>query len=418
METARPSALVVGGSGPGSPRPAEVDALVSRIRGSGAGPALVDSALKPGRGSDRPGPPASRPAETALIKFTSGSTSAPKGVRLAHHSIVRCAHNVGLRLGVEPGDVIFSAMPFFHVGGSVLSVLTAFAHGAAVATVPRFDAEQALSSIAEHACTVQIGMDIMFLKELSSPAFSLDAVRTLRTGWVSAPSRAAAERIYDGMKVRLASVYGMTETSANACMTALTDSDELRLGWHGAPQPGLEVGIFDPESGKRLPDGVPGAIRVKGWALLQGYLGDDARAVDDDGWFPTGDLGVIGDSGYLKFLGRMREMLKVGGENVACAEVEETLSTHPGVAVAYLSATPDHVYGELPVAFVELASGHDLTEEELVAWCRRDLAAYKVPRRVVFLARDEWPLTGPEKVSRAALRALAEKLGTGTASHA
>lgn len=402
--------VVIEAGGPGGPTEEHAHALRAEVARSGT--VVLDARLP--RGSGEPVPasaPRIRSDDTFLAKFTSGSSGTPKGVQLCHEAVVRNGFNAGTRLGLSEEDRLFSPMPFFHSGGSVLTILTAFTHGTAIVTLPRFNGDEAIAAIRDHACTAHIGMEIMYLREIASPAFSREAICSLRTGWIGG-SAETAERVYEAMGFPFVNLYGMTEASGNVSMTSLDDPPELRLTWAGIPQPGMEVAVFDPDTDAPLPADVEGEIRVRGWGVMQGYLGEDVDVVhvDDDGWLRTGDSGLIGENGYLKFLGRIRESLKVGGEMVSCAEVEAAIVTHPSVVVAHVVGAPDKVYGELPVAFVQLAEWENVRAEEVVAWCRSRLAGFKVPRHVAILAADEWPLTGPEKVSRSALVAMAEKL--------
>jgi fatty-acyl-CoA synthase len=419
LQVAPPSILVVG-EGIGGPRPAEVERVLAHRALRELGVSTTDSVLRP--------PPADAvhaissgwvpaPDDRFLIKFTSGSSGTPKGVQLAHAQIVRNAYNVGSRLGLEPGDMFFSPMPFYHSGGSILTILTAFGHGATIVSLRRFDPDDALAAIQEHRCTSHIGMDVMYLKEMNAQSFKREALTSLRTGWIAGLSD-AAWRVWDGMQFPFVSLYGMTEVSGNICMAGLDDPPDLRVKWAGVPQPGLEVGVFDPQSDALMPVGCAGEIRVRGWGVMEGYLGErsDGGAIDDDAWLRTGDTGLVGENGYLQFLGRMREALKVGGENVSCAEVEAALTGHSSVAIAQVVGVYDEVYGELPVAFVQVAANRGATSEELSEWCRGKMAGYKVPRHVFLLSESDWPLTGPEKISRPGLRALAEELVGKTAA--
>ncbi len=421
LEAARPSMLVIG-EGVGAPRPVEVERILAHrvLRDLGVAPAdaRLQRPVAEGGGAARLDV-AAQPDDTFLIKFTSGSSSAPKGVQLAHAQIVRNAHNVGARLGLEACDMFFSPMPFFHSGGSILTILTAFSHGATIVSLRRFDADEALTAIQEHRCTAHIGMDVMYLKEMNAPSFRREALTSLRTGWIAGLSE-AAKRVFDAMQFPFVNLYGMTELSGNICMAAIDDPADVRIAWAGVPQPGLEVGVFDPETDALAPVGSVGEIRVRGWGVMQGYLGerDDGSTVDGAGWLRTGDTGFVGENGYLRFLGRMRETLKVGGENVSCAEVEAALAGHAAVAIAQVVGVPDEIYGELPVAFVQVAADGNATTEELTEWCQAKIAGYKVPRRVFLLGEGEWPLTGPEKISRPGLRALAEQLVAEPTTHA
>lgn len=363
-----------------------------------------------------PTPLAVRPTDRLMIKYTSGSTRAPKGVVLRHGNVLRNAGNVGERLGMSPDDVVFSALPFYHAGGSILTILMALSYGACVVTLDHFDAEHALDAIERKRCTVHIGMDVMYLKMASCPSYDKARIASLRTGWIAA-SPEVARVVFEKMPFRFVNLYGMTELSGNCCMTRPDDLDELRLEWAGEPQPGMEIGIFDQATGRRLPAGRKGEIRVRGWAVMDGYYRDPdatARSIDRDGWLLTGDSGFIGPSGYLKFTGREKDMLKVGGENVSAPEVEACLQRHPRVRLAQVIGVPDATYGEVPFAFVELTAGTPLAEDDLIAHCARDLAPFKVPRHLRLITENEWPITGPEKIQKFALRARAiSELGRG-----
>lgn len=346
------------------------------------------------------------PDRPAILKFTSGSSGTPKGVCLAGPAAVRNAHNAALRLGLTAGDRLYSGMPFFHAGGSILTVLSAALMGATVISAPRYRAADALQLMESYAVTARVGMDVMYLKEMLEPAFDPRRTATLRTGWIAgAPDM--AQRVLDRWGCPFVNLYGMTELSGNTCMTSLEDEDEVRVRWAGQPQPGVEVGIFEPGGDDLLGRGHLGEIRVRGWSVMMGYLAPDGAidpALDTDGWFRTGDFGeMVG--GYLRFAGRMKDMLKVGGENVDCAEVEAVLLDHPSVALVAVIGIADDVFGELPVAFVQVDGKVDTSS--ILDHCRARLASFKVPREVHYVDADAWPRTGPEKISKAALRTTA-----------
>lgn len=388
--------------GPPQPHTLEFEALLAH-REDEVGP-------RPRNGAD----------DVVMIKYTSGSTRFPKGVVLRHGKVLRNAFNAGERFALTPEDKIFSAMPFYHAGGSILTLLTALAHGASAVTLDHFDPDQALDAIESNRCTIHLGMDVMYLKESASPRFTTARIKSLRTGWIAASPEVAVV-VHARMPFPFVNLYGMTELSGNCCMTHPDDPPHVRLEWAGEPQPGIEVAVFDPESERACAMGVPGEIRVRGWSVMDGYYRDaaaTAAVIDDEGWFRTGDTGSIGETGYLKFTGRAKEMLKVGGENVSIAEVEACLQSHEKVRLAQVVGVPDVTYGEVPFAFVEVVPGRDCTETEIMDHCARQLARFKLPRYVRFVGDSDWPVTGPEKVQKPVLRTRALRdlgLQSGTA---
>jgi fatty-acyl-CoA synthase len=351
------------------------------------------------------------PDDLALIKYTSGSTAAPKGVMLSHGPIIRNAFHMGERMQVVPADRVFSGMPFYHAGGSILTILMTMSQGASMVLVDHFDAGLALAAIERERCTIHLGMDIMYLREIDHPSFDWSKLRSLRGGWI-AGSPESARKIHESMPFPFVNIYGMTELSGNACMTSPEDFDERRLEWAGESQPGMEVGIFDVDSGTRLGVRATGEIRVRGWGVMKGYFGEavsTSASIDDDGWLHTGDLGILDEHSYLKYLGRLKEMLKVGGDNVSPEEVEGCLSMHPAVSIVQVVGVADPVYGEVPFAFVQLVDGQRCDPAELIAHCRKNLARFKVPHHIRLMAADDWQLSGPEKVQKHKLRDLAAR---------
>ncbi len=299
----------------------------------------------------------------------------------------------------------------------MLTILTVFTHGATIVTLRRFDPDAAIAAIRDHRCTAHVGMDIMYLKEARSPAFGASAIATLRTGCIAAAPDAAA-RVWSATDdFPFVNLYGMTEMSANVCMTAIDDAPQRRLGWAGVPQPALQAAVFEPGTDTIVPVGSAGEIRVRGWAMMQGYAGDHETPVDEARWLHTGDRGLVGENGYLQFNGRLREALKVGGENVSCAEVESVLASHAAVAIAQVVGIPDQIYGELPVAFIQLDP--PATAEGVDRVVSGDPGRFRGPgRHFFFVTERDWPMTGPEKISRPGLRALAAEYTSGAAARA
>lgn len=347
----------------------------------------------------------SEPAGTALLLYTSGTTSRPKGVHNSHRALVvtGVVAMVG-RMGVTAEDVIWSPMPLCHIGAYV-ALIGAVATGGEFVSAPYFEADGAVDLLDEERVTVAYA---------GFPPFYLDLAASLgRTGrtlphlrvLTTAAAPGEIERVRVGFPETLqVSVTGSTELSGMICVNHATDTAEQRATTAGLPLDGIEVSIRN-ERGALVGPGATGEIWVRGYCLLSRYHKDPAPVVTgepDPGWYRTGDLGALVD-GRLSFRGRLKDMIKVGGENVAAAEVEDFLLRHPAVALVQVVAAPDVRLGEVPVAFVEPAPGHTVTEAEILGFCRGSMAAYKVPRAVRFVT--EWPMSAT-KISKPALRAL------------
>ena len=356
---------------------------------------------EPAAGDLEPVP--SAPGGTALLLYTSGTTARPKGVHVTHRALVTTGVGGMLgRLGMTAEDVVWSPAPLCHIGAYV-ALVGAFATGARFVSAPYFRAEQAVELLDREQVTIAYA---------GFPAFYLDLARQLagrRLPALRMLTTAAApgeiERVRAGLPDPLqVSVTGSTELSGTICVNDPTDTAEQRATTAGRPLDGIEVSIRD-ERGARVGAGGTGEIWVRGYCLLAAYHKDPAPVVTggpDPGWYRTGDLGALVE-GRLSFRGRLKDMVKVGGENVAAAEVEGFLLRHPAVALVQVVAAPDDRLGEVPVAFVEVTPGHEVTEAELIGFCRGAMAAYKVPRAVRFVT--EWP-TSATKISKPALRAL------------
>jgi len=345
------------------------------------------------------------PDDVVLIQYTSGSTAFPKGVMLSHDQTLRNAFIMAGRAGFETSDRVLSAMPMFHIGGSVCALLGAITRGYVLHTMTKFDAGETLRLIEEERITAYIGIETMFLMLRDHPDFRRRDRSSLKKGW-AAGSPTLLRMIAEEIGIRfVCSVYGLSEASPNVCITDWRDSFEKRIGTNGRPHPGVEVEIRDPESGERCPPGQPGEIWVRGYNVMKGYYNmpeETARALDPEGWLHTGDRGLLTEDGYLIFLGRWKDVVRVGGENVSALEVENFLLTHPKVAAVAVIGVPDSRWGEVPAAFVKLTDGAHLTEEEVIAYCRENLASFKVPRYVRFV--QEFPVTGSGKIQKFLLR--------------
>lgn len=348
-----------------------------------------------------------QPEDTAYILYTSGSTAAPKAVLIRHRSLVENMWGIGERLGIVPGDRVWLAVSLFWGLGCENALFAAYTHGAALVLQEHFDAGEALALIEAERCTTLYAMPNMVHALLEHPDRARRDLSSVRKG-ATLGSPAQMRRAIEALMPEACQIYGLTETYGNCAVTPSTDPVELRCTTVGPALPGNRIRIADPATGAELPPGEVGEIRVKGH-VTPGYHDDPARteaAFDAEGWFVTGDLGSLDATGRLRFHGRIKEMVKTGGINVAPAEVEEVLHAHPAVEQAYVVGLPDPVRDELLVAVVVLQRGAAATPEALAAHCRAALAAYKVPRRILVVAPEALPLTVTGKVQKNRIGAL------------
>lgn len=336
------------------------------------------------------------PRDLLLIQFTSGTTAYPKGVMLTHDSMLRNAWAAGTRVGVRPEDRYFNCRPFFHVGGSTLSALLSLVHGCCLVTLPTFEAKAALEMLERERCTLISGNDTIFQMLMGHEEFSIRKL-SLRGGWAAAgpqTMRAIIDRM--GMKA-VCAAYGLSEASPNVVMSDWRDPEDLRIQGLALPLPGIELRISEEKE-----------IQVRGWSLMKGYVNNPdatAKAFTPDGWLRTGDLGELTTDGRLKMVGRLKDVFRVGGENVAPAEVEEVLLAHPAVETAQVIGVPDARLGEVPCAYVTLKSGHSVSEDELKNWSKKHSANFRVPRYLRIVASFEAiGMTASGKVQKTKLR--------------
>ncbi len=371
-----------------------------------------------------------------LMQFTSGTTAYPKGVLLTHHNMLRNAWSCGTRMGVVAEDRYFNCRPFYHVAGTTLSLLVALTFGATLVTQPTFEAGGALKMLADERCTLTSGNDTLFQMMMSHADFDPSKLH-LRGGW-SAAGPQTMRKIIDVMGMKAVCIaYGLSEASPNVVFSTHDEPEEFRVGGRALPHDGVEVRIADPVSNEPLPADTQGEIQVRGWNVMKGYYKNDeanAKVFTPDGWLRTGDLGVLGEDGRLSMVGRLKDVFRVGGENVAPAEVEEVLLAHAAVATAQVIGVPDARLGEVAAAYVTLKAGvtsdagagagvggTDIDdtaaalEAELIAWCKARCANFRVPRYLKIVADFEAiGMTGSGKVQKNKLRDHAiRELGLG-----
>ena len=334
------------------------------------------------------------PDDTLLMQFTSGTTAYPKGVMLSHDMMLRDAWAAGLRVGIRAEDRYFNSRPFFHVAGTTLSALMALVAGATLVTLPAFEAGPALEMMERERCTLTSGNDTIFQMLMGHEDFPKRRL-ALRGGWAAAGPQ-TMRQIIDvlGMKT-VCAAYGLSEASPNVVMSDWREPEELRVQGLPLPLPGVEVRI----SGEK-------EIQVRGWNVMKGYYNNPeatAKAFTADGWLRTGDLGEMTADGRLRMIGRLKDVFRVGGENVAPAEVEEVLLAHPAVETAQVIGVPDGRLGEVPCAYVTLKGL--VSEQDLLEWCKTHLAGFRVPRYLRIVPDFEAiGMTASGKVQKAKLR--------------
>ncbi|MEB3421569.1 AMP-binding protein [Salipiger marinus] len=359
-----------------------------------------------------PGPKA-RADATLLIQYTSGTTAYPKGVMLSHRSMLGNGFVSGQRIGLRTGDRFHSSRPFFHVAGTTLSILACLQNLATLVTMTRFEPGEALAMLEAERCTHVSGNDTMALMLLNHPDRARRQLH-LRGGWV-AGSQSVLRRVADEMGAReIVSGYGLSEASPNIAQSCWWEHEDIRTGGRMRPQPGLELRVIDPVSGSESAAGQAGEIQVRGWSVMKGYYDmpdKTAETLSSDGWLATGDLGRRGADGRLEFVGRLKNIVRVGGENVSPEEVEDRLHRHPAIKQAQVVGVPDNRLVEVCAAFVILNEGAALDPAALIDWSKGVMAGFKVPRHVwIVEGFEEIGMTASSKIQKTKLADHARSL--------
>ena len=359
--------------------------------------------------------------DAANIQYTSGTTGSPKGATLSHHNILNNGFFVGRTLRYTHEDRICVPVPFYHCFGCVMGNLAAVTHGASV-VIPAetFDAEATLRAVETERCTSIYGVPTMFIAQLDHPSFASFRLDSLRTGIMAgAPCPIEVMRsVIDRMHVRDVTIcYGMTETSPVSFQSEVDDPIERRVATVGRVHPHVECKIVDSITGAVVPRGAPGELCTRGYSVMLGYWNNreaTASAIDAAGWMHSGDLAIMHDDGYVNISGRIKDMIIRGGENVYPREIEEFLYTHPKVSEVQIIGVPDLKYGEEVCAWIRLRDGDTATEHEIRAFCRGQIASYKIPRYVRFTT--EFPTTVTGKIQKFRMREISiAELGLGKA---
>ncbi len=355
--------------------------------------------------------PGDRPSATddALVLYTSGSTSKPKAVRLAHYGMIENGFNIGERQKLRPEDRVLAAAPLFWAYGSANLLPASFTHGAAIVLQDRFEPGAALELIERHRCTVIYTLPAMTSALIAHPEFAPERTQSLRTGLTIGNPQDVRNAATVLGAADICNIYGSSETYGNCCVTPADWPLDRRSSCQGPPLPGVSIRLVDPDSGVAAGPCAAGQIEVSGY-LMSGYGGQsashNAQVFTADGWYRTGDVGRLTEAGDIVFQARDSEMIKRSGINVSPAEVEDLLMQHPGVAEVAVVGAPDPDRDEIIVAFVVRAGTPPITAGELVAHCRALASRYKVPDRIEF--RDCLPMTPTGKVQRQALKADAQ----------
>ena len=343
------------------------------------------------------------------IQYTSGTTGFPKGATLSHSNILNNALFIGEACAYTEDDRVCIPVPLYHCFGMVLGTLACTTHGSAI-ILPGlgFDPEEVLTAVQGERCTSLYGVPTMFIAELAHPDLKSFDLSSLRTGIMAGspcPVEVMKQVISDMNMTEVTIAYGMTETSPVSTQTMTTDDIERRVSTVGRVHPHVEIKIIDPESGQTVQRGSDGELCTRGYSVMLGYWKDPektAAAIDNEGWMHTGDLATMDSEGYVNIVGRIKDMIIRGGENIYPREIEEYLYGHPAIEDVQVIGVPDIKYGEQVMAWVKLREGREATAEEITDFCRGRIAHFKVPHYIKFV--DGFPMTVTGKVRKVEMR--------------
>jgi fatty-acyl-CoA synthase len=351
---------------------------------------------------------AAQPDDAINIQFTSGTTGLPKGATLTHFNVVNNGYFTAQAMRLTENDRLCIPVPLYHCFGMVLGVLACVTHGATmIFPSEAFEPLAVLEAVSEESCTALHGVPTMFIAELEHPDFHKFDLSNLRTGIMAGapcPIEVMRKVISDMNMTEVTIAYGMTETSPVSFQSATDDPLGKRVSTVGRIHPHVEVKIID-DSGEVVPRGTSGELCTRGYSVMLGYWGEEEKTkegIDEDGWMHTGDLAVIDEAGYCDIVGRVKDMIIRGGENVYPREIEEYLFQHPKIQQAAVFGIPDERFGEAIVAWVSLKEGETADEDEIRKYCNEQIAYYKVPKHIVIV--DEFPLTVTGKIQKFVMR--------------
>ncbi len=349
-----------------------------------------------------------RPHDAINIQFTSGTTGAPKGATLSHYNILNNGYYVGQAMNFTECDRLCIPVPLYHCFGMVMGSLTCITHGACMVFPGEgFEPAQTLQAVSQEKCTALHGVPTMFIAELDLPDFASYDLTTLRTGIMAGASCPieVMKRVFSEMNMTEVTIaYGMTETSPVSFQSSTGDPIEMRVSTVGRIHPHVEVKIID-GNGRTTERGQKGELCTRGYSVMKGYWADEARTaetIDRDGWMHTGDLATLDRDGYCNIVGRVKDMVIRGGENIYPREVEEYFHGHPKIQDAQVFGLPDEKFGEELCIWICLKAGEQATEDEMRAFCKGQIAHYKIPRYIRFVS--EFPMTVTGKIQKFKMR--------------
>ncbi|WP_297085554.1 AMP-binding protein [uncultured Draconibacterium sp.] len=348
------------------------------------------------------------------MQYTSGTTGFPKGVMLSHHNILNNGFATGECMKYTEDDRLLVCVPLFHCFGCVLAVCAIVSHGATMVFTEDFDPLMVLASIQKEKCTALYGVPTMFIAELNHPMFDMFDLSSLRTG-IMAGALCPIEtmrQVMDKMNMKdIIIVYGLTESSPGMTATRTHNSVEVRATTVGFEFPNVEVKIVNPETGELCGPGEQGEICCTGYNVMKGYYNNPeatAKAIDKEGWLHSGDLAIKTEEGFYKITGRIKDMIIRGGENIYPREIENYLYRLPQIEAVEVAGVPSAKYGEAVGAFIKLKKGETLSEEEVVDFCRGNIARFKIPKYIFFV--EEFPMTASGKIQKYKLSQMSVKL--------
>jgi len=354
-----------------------------------------------------------QPDDTANITYTSGTTGAPKGVMTSHSQFLKAMAAMAERFGTTEDDHILLPAPLFTNIGNLTGLIQGEMYGAPLVMLEYFNTPEVLRAIEEERCSIFTGPPAMYTMMIEHEDFKKRDVSSMRTGIIGgAPvTPEIVGRIAEEIGMKIFSAYGMTENSAITTMSEVDDSFEMIANTSGRLLfKDCEMKIVDPKTGKDLPQGKEGEIWTRGWLVMKGYYKmpeETAKSIDKEGWFHTGDLGIMDQGGYLKVTGRLKDLIISGGFNIDPVEVGSLISQHPSVEMAQVIGVPDHRLGEVAMAFVKLKEGKECKEDDIIDFCMDRIGKYKVPKYVKFI--EEFPVTAYGKVQKFKLKDMAIK---------
>ncbi len=362
--------------------------------------------------------PQLQPEDAINIQFTSGTTGLPKGATLSHHNIVNNGYFVAQRMTFSENDRLCIPVPLYHCFGMVMGVLGCVTFGAAmVFPGEAFEPKSVLEALEAERCTALYGVPTMFIAELEHPEFKRYDLRTLRTGVMAgAPCPVEVmKRVISDMHMKEVTIaYGMTETSPVSFQSSRDDTLEQRVATVGTIHPHLEVKVIDAE-GRVTPRGERGELLTRGYSVMHGYWDDEEKskqAIDPQGWMHTGDLATLDEAGYCNIVGRVKDLIIRGGENVSPREIEEFLYRHPKIQDVHVFGVPDRRYGEVVCAWIKLKAGERCDAETIRTFCREQIAHYKVPQHIRFV--EQFPMTVTGKIQKYLMRQeMSQELAVG-----